>query len=183
MPLQFKKWMPTREQIIEHRWLQPFAHKLKDKRLWRLERHAVAKGAAIGILLGFLVPVAQILAAAIVALTLRANITVAAVCTFITNPFTFAPLYWLAYKIGSFIIGAPATPADMQDASAAAQLALAHNGWIQGVFDWVSHAGLPVITGLVVMAVSGACLAYGLVHLLWHIRKPLRNALRISKSP
>ena len=67
MPLQFKKWVPTREQIIEHRWLQPFAHKLKDKRLWRLERHAVAKGAAIGILLGFLVPVAQILAAAILA--------------------------------------------------------------------------------------------------------------------
>ena len=52
---RFRKWIPTKEQIIEHRWLSRFSHKLKDKRLWRLERHAVAKGAAIGIFLAFTV--------------------------------------------------------------------------------------------------------------------------------
>ena len=176
---RFKKWIPTRQQIIEHRWLSRFSHKLKDKRLWRLERHAVAKGAAIGIFLAFMMPVAQILAAALAALMMRANITVAAICTLVTNPFTFAPFYWLSYKIGSLILGKPAaTPVDAEKMSEAAKLTIANAGWVQGIIDWVSHAGLPIITGLIVLATFGACFAYGLVHLLWHIRKPLRKAFR-----
>lgn len=181
MPMldRFRKWIPTKEQIIEHRWLSRFSHKLKDKRLWRLERHAVAKGAAIGIFLAFMMPVAQILTAALAALMMRANITVAAVCTLVTNPLTFAPFYWLSYKIGSLVLGQTASaPMDLEKMSQAAESTIATAGWFHGVLDWVSHAGLPLITGLTIMATVGACAAYGLVHLLWHIRKPLRNTFR-----
>jgi uncharacterized protein (DUF2062 family) len=176
---RFKKWIPSREQIIEHRWLSRFSHKLKDKRLWRLERHAVAKGAAIGIFLAFMMPVAQILSAALAALMMRANITVAAVCTLITNPFTFAPFYWLSYQIGSFVLGKSSpTPMDVDKLSRTAELSIGNAGWMQGAIDWISNAGLPLITGLLVLGTFGACFAYGLVHLLWHIRKPLRKAFR-----
>lgn len=176
---RFKQWIPTRQQIIEHRWLSRFSHKLKDKRLWRLEKHAVAKGAAIGVFLAFMMPVAQILSAALAALMMRANITVAAVCTLITNPFTFAPFYWLSYKIGSFVLGNPsATSVDADKLSETAAFKVSQAGWLQSVIDWVSHAGLPLITGLVIMGTIGACVAYGSVHLLWHIRKPLRKAFR-----
>ena len=119
------------------------------------------------------------LAAALAALMMRANITVAAVCTLITNPLTFAPFYWLSYKIGSLILGqSAAAPMDVEKMSKAAELTIANAGWIQGAIHWVGHAGLPLITGLVVIATVGACAAYGLVHLLWQIRKPLRNAFR-----
>ena len=178
MPFQFRKWIPTRQQIIEHRWLQPFAHKLKDKRLWRPEKHAVAKGAAIGVFFGFMIPIAQILLAAVTALMMRANITVAALCTLVTNPFTFPPIYWLAYKIGSFILGDPAQPTDLERLAREPQVIIPDDHWLQVVSHWFQNAGLPLITGLAVLAVVGAGLTYSAVHLLWHTRKPIRRALR-----
>jgi uncharacterized protein (DUF2062 family) len=178
MPFPFRKWIPTRQQIIEHRWLQPFAHKLKDKRLWRPEKHAVAKGAAIGVFFGFMIPIAQILLAAIAALMMRANITVAALCTLVTNPFTFPPVYWLAYKIGSFILGAPTEPTDLERLAEEPQVLIPDYEWLQVISHWFERAGLPLMTGLAVLAVVGACLAYSAVHLLWHTRKPIRRAFR-----
>lgn len=178
MAFSFRNWIPTRQQIIAHRWLRPFAHQLKDKRLWRPERHAVAKGAAIGVFFGFMIPIAQILVAAIAALMLRANITVAALCTLVTNPFTFPPVYWLAYKIGSFLLGTSAKPANLDRLAAAPQVVIPDQHWLDAVSHWFQSAGLPLMTGLAVLAVVGACLAYAIVHLLWHARKPLRRALR-----
>ena len=60
---------------------------------------------------GFLIPVAQIPVAAVVAVWLRGNVVAAVGSTLITNPFTFAPIYLLAYRLGSAIIGQGDVPA------------------------------------------------------------------------
>jgi uncharacterized protein (DUF2062 family) len=103
---------------------------------------------------------------------------VAALCTLVTNPFTFPPVYWLAYKIGSFILGAPTEPTDLERLAEEPQVLIPDYEWLQVMGHWFERAGLPLMTGLAVLAVVGACLAYSAVHLLWHTRKPIRRAFR-----
>ena len=52
------------------------------------------RGVALGMLAAFLIPVGQIFAAVFLALPVRANVPVAAVTTFITNPLTYP--FWIA---------------------------------------------------------------------------------------
>src|SRR5690606_28373746 len=105
MSFNFLRRLPKRKQILESRWLKPFREHLHDRHLWRLERHATARGAAIGMFFAFIVPIGQIPLAAIASIIFRGNIPVAALCTFVTNPFTFPAVFWIAYSIGSFILG------------------------------------------------------------------------------
>lgn len=122
--------------------------------LWIFKRHNVALGAAIGVFFGFLVPLAQIPASAIVSVLLRANIGVAAVSTLITNPITFGPLYYAAYKFGEYVTGIKFTPL----------------GESESLLQWIGGVGAPLVIGLSVFAVIGFCLTYGLVYSLFNIR-------------
>jgi uncharacterized protein (DUF2062 family) len=104
--------MPTAETVRKSRWVGWIGPALHHPRLWHLNRRGVALGMAIGVFFGFLIPVAQIPVAAVVAVWLRGNVVAAVGSTLITNPFTFAPIYLLAYRLGSAIIGQGDVPAD-----------------------------------------------------------------------
>ena len=65
MPFNFSRWIPKRKHILESRWLAPFSEHLHDRHLWRFERYATARGAAIGVFFGFLIPFGQMIFAAI----------------------------------------------------------------------------------------------------------------------
>jgi len=94
----------TKEEILNNKylkWLKPYASK---DWLWKNKKKEIAKGAAIGILFGLLIPIAQIPLSIIFCILLRANIAFAALFTLITNPITFAPVYAIAYQIGQFIM-------------------------------------------------------------------------------
>jgi uncharacterized protein (DUF2062 family) len=54
---------------------------------------------------GLLIPVLQILFAALFAVFLRANLPIAAAATLVSNPLTYAPLYVAAYRVGTNLIG------------------------------------------------------------------------------
>src|SRR3546814_19869242 len=61
-------------------------------------------GVALGIIIGIIVPFAQVAVAALLALSCRANVPVAALTTFITNPLT-TPIVWvIAYKVGNWLL-------------------------------------------------------------------------------
>lgn len=105
---RFGRWldrrMPTREGMGRNRYLKPIAHRFLRSDLWRFTRRSVPRGVALGMLAAFLIPVGQIFAAVFLALPVRANVPVAAVTTFITNPFTYP--FWIAaaHQIGKFIL-------------------------------------------------------------------------------
>ena len=104
---RFARWidqrMPTREGMGRNRYLKPIAHRFLRSDLWRFTRRSVPRGVALGMLAAFLIPVGQIFAAVFLALPVRANVPVAAVTTFITNPFTYP--FWIAaaHQIRNFI--------------------------------------------------------------------------------
>lgn len=145
------------------------AHHFQDEHLWQMERGSVARGVAIGLFFGLLLPLAQILFAVAFAVWLRGHVAVAAAATFVTNPLTFAPLYWLAHRIGSTLLGRSTAQAKADAALVEAQVeaAAAAQGWLSATWQAVLNAGAPLLVGLAVMAVAGALLGFLLVWLLW----------------
>ncbi len=106
--LRFGLWleakMPTRAGMANNKYLKPIAHRFLRSDLWRFTRRSVPRGVALGMLAAFLVPVGQIFGAVFLALPVRANVPIAAVTTFITNPFTYP--FWIAaaHEIGKFAL-------------------------------------------------------------------------------
>ncbi|MCJ7837761.1 MAG: DUF2062 domain-containing protein [Burkholderiales bacterium] len=69
--------------------------------LWHLNRNAIAKGLAIGMFFGMLVPIGQALVAGVAAIGLRANLPAAVLATFVSNPLTTPAILLAAYHAGS----------------------------------------------------------------------------------
>ena len=156
----------SRETLAAHPWLKPVAHRLEEPGLWRLQHEAVARGVAIGLFWAFALPAGQILVAAAHSVWWRANIPVAAGMTLITNPFTIGFWLWLAYQLGSLILGL--SLADAAAGEAAYQAALAAPG-----FDglaWLARFGWPAVLGMAIFSVGGSISAYFLVKLIWRWR-------------
>lgn len=161
-----KRFLPQPDKIKNHRhlrWLGPAIH---AQNLWQLNRRSVAGGVAVGFFFAFMLPLAQFIAAAIAAIFLRVNLPVALTSTLITNPFTFGPWYYLAYKIGATMTGAPdAAP------PAAAPLTTPATGGVIDVFwqgfDGLLALGQPLLIGLVILAITSAAGGYLLVNAFW----------------
>ncbi|MEP3226461.1 MAG: DUF2062 domain-containing protein [Parasphingorhabdus sp.] len=101
----FQEKMPTRAGMANNRYLKPIAHRFLRSDLWRFTRRSVPRGVALGLLTGFVVPLGgQTFVALFLALPIRANVPIAAVTTFITNPFTYP--FWLAIanQLGRFVL-------------------------------------------------------------------------------
>ena len=96
-----RKHTPTREEMARNKYLAPIAHRFLSPELWRFTRRSVPRGVALGLFAAFIVPLGQIFLAAFLALPSRANVPLAALVTFVTNPFTLP--FWLvvANKVGT----------------------------------------------------------------------------------
>lgn len=82
----------------------PFAHLFSHPSLWHLNRRSVPRALAIGLFAAFALPVGQFALAAFLAIPLRANVPLAALATLVTNPVTMPPIYFAAYRLGSFLL-------------------------------------------------------------------------------
>jgi uncharacterized protein len=167
-----RRWLPSPEAVQSHRtlrWLRPL---LSRPWLWHLDRRRVARGAAIGVFFGFLIPIAQILFSAIFALLLRANLPVAAIATLVSNPFTYAPIFLLAYQTGAAILGEPAYPSEVQ----AIEGARDPQDWL----DRVRGIGKPLFLGLAIFALAGGTTTWLTVNLVWilYVRTKRRRRQR-----
>jgi uncharacterized protein (DUF2062 family) len=158
--------MPTRESMERNRMLRPVAHRVLAPALWRFTRRSVPRGVALGMVAGFLFPVGQIVIAALFALPFRANVPVAALTTFITNPLTTPFLWYVAYRIGAWLLQSHATVA-VQPVTEAA------TGWLQwatSALEWLWASGPAFGLGLVVLTSACAIAGYGAAALGWRLK-------------
>ena len=109
-----ERFLPTREAITQSRMLRWLGPRLHDPLLWHVNRRSVARGVAMGVFFGLMIPIAQIPAAAIASLLLRGNLLIAAASTLVSNPLTYGPLYYFAYQLGAGVIG-HRTPANVEN--------------------------------------------------------------------
>lgn len=158
----FRRNMPSRDQIAEHRFSRPFRSHLQRNELWRFTRRSVPRGVAVGLFVGilFLIPGVQIVGAAIFSLPVRANILVAGGMTFLTNPLTTPFLLVAAGEVGTaFGFGGDI---------ATVRAMLARGTPLEDWVTWLlSDAALGILCGLAVIAIASAAVGYLVSILIW----------------
>ena len=160
----FRRFLPDGDTIRANRYLAWLGRWLHHPNLWHLNRDSVAGAVAIGLFAGLVPGPLQMLAAALLAVSLKKNLPVALATTFYTNPFTIAPLYLLAYGYGRFLLGADHPPAAMQPF----EWDWAH--WIdslQALAEWTVALGKPLAVGLAALALTLAAVGYFAVQVVW----------------
>lgn len=176
---RLRAMVPSRAQIRDNRWLRWLGPLLRRPRLWRWSRRGVAMGVALGIFFGLLIPVAQIPLSVGAAVLLRANVPAAAVSTLVTNPLTFGPLYYAAYKLGHRVTGTryngrgqngngdAAKSAEERQSAEELQAAGLPKEEIR-VWQRMISVGKPLLLGLAIIATLMGVLSYALIALVWH---------------
>jgi uncharacterized protein (DUF2062 family) len=164
--------MPTREQMEQNRFIPK---SVLRSELWRFTRRSVPRGIALGIIVGVLLPFAQIIFAAVLSLPVRANVPLAALTTFITNPFT-TPLIWaFSYQIGRWILQVDAV---MPEGPIAA-FGHVHDMW--SLLHWISDEGKILVFGLFVVTAVSAAVGYLLAGFVWKIMIMRKRRQRIAR--
>jgi uncharacterized protein len=143
--------------------------------LLALNRRAVARGAALGVFFGIMIPLGQIPAAVLLAPLFRANALVSALSTLVTNPLTFPAIWAAAYAIGGWVLATFGAPPD---------------AWV-GI-EVPEREALPawlpkIAIGLVIVATAAALLVYHIVGFWWarmtHRRWRRRRAAAAQRYP
>jgi len=157
---------PSREQLEANPWLRRLAPRSRRPERCGTGRVAVLPmGMAIGLFIGFLIPIAQILLAAAAAVVLRANVPIAAAGTLVTNPLTVPAIYYAAYQLGAWATGSSATAAV---------------SWADpvSVLTSLGSIGVPLFAGLAITASFAAAASYLLISRawIWHVAAKRRGA-------
>jgi uncharacterized protein len=180
----FAAQVPTRESLAANRWLRWIGPSLLHPRVWHLSRRGVALGAAVGAFFAFITPIAQIPLSAAVSVVLRANVPAAVVGTLVNTPPTFGPVYYAAWKVGSWVLGedtdktdAPAVLAAGPDVATAAQDT---RPWYQRWADTLAAIGKPLLVGTVIFSIAASLLMYAAVSGIWHWRVRRKRRRRLA---
>lgn len=172
---RLRRWLPSRDALRAKRSLRWLGPLLERAWLWQFNRRRVAAGIGIGVFFGLLIPVLQIAFAAVFSLILRANLPAAVVSTLVSNPFTYAPIFVAAYRLGKVLLGEPASEAEAAaiEAGAVQFEVLAESWW-----DRFAAIGKPIMLGLAIFAVVGGLAAYGATLLVWRLAVVSRRRRR-----
>jgi len=150
----FRKFAFKRHHVSEQWFMTPFRHLLHDHRLWGIRRRTVVPALAIGLFIAFMPTPGHTLIAALLALSFRVNIPVAAIATWVSNPLTMAPMYYAAYRLGRSLLNTPLREFQFE------------MSW-----DWVAHTFVtiwqPMLLGCVILGTALALVGYITLDLLW----------------
>lgn len=152
--------IPTRETVGHYRLLRPFAPHLTHPSLWRMTRRSVPRGVALGLFVAVIIPFMHTVIAALLAIPTRANVAVAAVFTLVVNPLTIPPMYYAAYRIGSWELHHDST---LLDPTAAERF----SSELSRLLFWVHQASGPIAVGILTIAAVLATLGYLTASLVW----------------
>ena len=155
MPRRFFRKFALKRELFHGRWyLAPFKHLLHDNNLWGIRRRSVVPAVAIGLFIGYMPFPGHPLMAALAALAFRVNIPIAALTTFVSNPLTMGPMYFLAHRLGSALLGLEPQPFQFE-------LSL----------DWVTESFVnnwqPMMLGCLLLGATLAIVGYVTLDLIW----------------
>lgn len=152
----FRRFMhrhaPSRDEVLESRWLRPFGERVRRSDLWRFTRRSVPRGVAVGLFVGIflMIPGLQIIGAALASAPFRANIPIAAAMTFLSNPATTPFFLVAAINVGNRL----GFHADLAAFEALRTGGASAGEWL----SWLLSSAAPaMVTGL---AIIGAVFAF-----------------------
>ncbi|QGP54842.1 hypothetical protein PsalMR5_01832 [Piscirickettsia salmonis] len=160
----FKKKIPTRESLQDHKILAKLYHLLHYHYLWHFNRHSVSKAIAIGSFFAFIPVPFQMIPAALCALVFRANVGISIATVWISNPITIPPMIYAAYKLGSWMIGHPGFSISLEQP--------------HDIIHLLSQSWPPFLLGCITLSITFSLINYIIARLfyrLWIIRKWRKN--------
>ncbi len=155
MPRKFlKKYSPSSKTIKENKALSCLGDSVHKPSLWHMNRRSVAKAFAIGLFCAWIPTPFQTVMAAVLAIYYRAHLPLSVVLVFVTNPITIPPMFYSAYKLGSFLLG-------MDTESVSMDLSWQ---WFTTVLGDIWQ---PLLFGSLILAIISSALGYLIINLLW----------------
>lgn len=131
---------------------------LDDPRLWCLNRRSVTGAVAVGLFTGWLPLPGQMMLAALLAALLRVHVPLSVVLVWFSNPLTFAPLGYLAWRAGSMVLGAtgPSDGAVERDS-------------LLTLVTGLGEAWPTVLAGCLLCAACSAVAGFGAAQVAWRV--------------
>ena len=172
-----RKHTPTREEMARNKYLAPIAHRFLAPELWRFTRRSVPRGVALGIFAGFIIPVGQIFLAAFMALPARANVPMAALVTFVTNPFTLPFWIVVANRVGNFVLRLESAGTG---GAALDEITSGRWAWFLEMFEGVGVTVIETVAGFVVLSVVGSAIGYIVSSMIWRVLVSRRRMRRLK---
>lgn len=149
-----KNKLPSVNEIRYHRHLRIFGKIIHSPNYWHMHPECVARAFACGIFSGFMpIPFQMVLAAAL-GIAFRANLFIAVILVWITNPLTIPPIFYFCYRIGRWVLSAPKHPFKIE-------LSL---HWLQTTFLVIWK---PLVVGSLVCGIVGAVVSYIIVRIVY----------------
>lgn len=202
---RLRRLLPSQETVTRNRWLRWLGPRVLHPRLFHLSRRGVALGAAIGVFFAFITPIAQIPLSAAACVLLRANVPVAIAATLVNTPPTFGPVYYAAWRVGSWVLDEPVDesrappaialvsgdPAASSPARAAtvdtlaapdASDASAPASWWSRTVATLQDIGKPLLVGTLIFAFGFSALAWSACNVVWHWRVRSRRRRRLAAA-
>jgi len=102
-----KKFAPKPHALREMWFARLFGARLADPRLWSFHRRGVTAAFGAGLAICFIPLPVHTLVAIFTAVVRRISIPVIIATTWVVNPFTVFPIYYGAYRLGTFLTRTP----------------------------------------------------------------------------
>ena len=100
-----KRLFPKLDAVKEEKILKIFGPAVLQPNLWHINKKSVSRGFAIGAFCAFIpIPGVQMILAAFLSITFAGNLPLSVVLTWISNPFTYAPIFYFATQAGEIFI-------------------------------------------------------------------------------
>ncbi len=100
-----KRLMPSPGRLRKIKSLHMLGDWLYQPNLWHINRMSASRAFFIGLFLAFCPVPIQMVLAALVAVQVRGNLPLSVALTWISNPITFGPVFYFAYRVGATVLG------------------------------------------------------------------------------
>lgn len=107
LPAWLTRYIPTEESIRKSKSMHLFGERLYRPNLWRFNRRSAPRALAIGLFWAMIPMPMQMLAAALLAVLLRAHLPTAVGVVWLTNPITMPPIFYANYQLGAWVMRTP----------------------------------------------------------------------------
>jgi len=151
---------------------------INDPNLWHINKRSVSIGIAVGLFSACMPIPGQMILAVMLAIVLRGNLALAMAATWVSNPVTYAPIFYFAYKLGSWVLQTPELGFQVEFSMA----------WLQ---EGLLEMYRPLLTGCLILGISVGSIAHTLIYSGWRLmirrrwqkRLNLRQLRDSEKSP
>ena len=165
----FKKYIPAPHTITENRWLQKLGPRIKDPNLWHLNRRSVSAGIFAGVLCAFIPLPLQIFVAIFLCFIIHGNLPISVASTWVSNPFTYIPLYYFCYEVGALIIGVPMDLAGNPIRVNFDLILSDFDGFMKQLAELGWKAIGPLFLGCFIVGIISSTLSFVAIRLLWRL--------------